>query len=466
MYMRKRLSALIAVSVIIAGLFIELNSNVANAAEYWPSGVDIEAESAVVMDVETGTVLYSKNENVQQYPASITKIMTALVVLENCELDEEVTFSSDAVYLNEGDTSHIARDVGEVMTVEDTLYGMMLESANECAWALAEHVGGDVDTFVDMMNEKAQELGCQNTHFNNPNGLPDEDHVTSAYDMALISAAAYKIPKFAEITGTKNYTIAPTNKHSDPTYLSNHHNMLHYHTTSKYIYDYCVGGKTGYTVSAGATLVTYAKKDNMTLVCVVMKDSTTGEYTDTRSLFDYCFDNFSVYNISENVSISDSDTDVTGILSENTDLIKIDDEGTVILPKTASILDATTTVESCSDSENVAVVGKIIYSYAGREVGSAELIFESNETTSYPFDNLSVEDGGSGKEFIQVDYLRIILIVIGIILIILLILFIHSKTSDILLFRHRFKARHPKKPKTDFKKIKRHSERKRRKKLF
>ena len=178
------------------------------------------------MEQETGTILYSKNMDDQHYPASITKIMTALLVLENCDLDETVTFSAEAVYGTELGSSSIARDVGEEMTVEQTLYGMMLESANECAYALGEHVAGDIPTFVDMMNERAKELGCTNTHFNNTNGLPDEEHYTSAHDMALIARAAYAIPKFAEIVGTKNYTIPPTNKHEDSTPLNNHHQML------------------------------------------------------------------------------------------------------------------------------------------------------------------------------------------------------------------------------------------------
>ena len=438
---KRVLSKLLAFVFLVNALVI-CNYQTVKAEDYWPSSVDVVAESAIIMEQETGTILYSKNIDEVHFPASITKIMTALIVLENCELDETVKFSAEAVYGTELGSSSIARDVNEEMTVEQTLYGMMLESANECAYALGEHVAGDVPSFVKMMNAKAKELGCTNTHFNNTNGLPDDEHYTTAHDMALIARAAYAIPKFAEIVGTKNYTIPPTNKHPDPTPLNNHHQMLHYYKSNKYIYEYCLGGKTGYTAVAGATLVTYAKKDGMTLICVVMKDTTADEYTDSTSLFEYCFDNFSTYNVADFASISEDNVNVTGVLSENSELIKIDKKGLVVIPKTASVLDVTSEVIPYSDSENKSVVGQLQYSYAGRNVGQANLVFTNAEVESYPFDNIPVEQGGSGKEYIQVDYPKIGLIVLAIIAIIALILFIRSRSSEILLFRHRYKSRH------------------------
>ena len=445
----KKIISLVLCAITIVTCLFTINTNEVQASDYWPSGVDVTAESAIVMELETGTILYSKNMNDVHYPASITKIMTALIVLENCELDETVTFSAEAVYNTEAGSSSIARDVGEEMTVEQTLYGMMLESANECAYALAEHVAGDVSSFVDMMNAKAEELGCQNTHFNNSNGLPDEDHYTSAYDMALISRAAYAIPKFAEIVGTKSYTIPPTNKHSESTPLNNHHCMLHYYKTNQYIYEYCLGGKTGYTVVAGATLVTYARKNGMTLVCVVLKDVSGEQYTDTTNLFEYCFDNFSTYSVSDFASIAESDSSVTGLLSESSELIKVDEDGLIVIPKTASVLDVQSEVVSYNDEDNPAVVGRINYTYADRSVGYADLLFTSSDTQSYPFDNISTDEGGSGKDYIQVDYPKIGLIILLIAAIVLIVLYIRSKSSDILLFKHRFLNRHRKKPKGD-----------------
>ena len=201
------------------------------ADEYWPDGVKTQSKSAIVMEVNTGTVLYEKKSHDKHYPASITKIMTVLLAIENCDMDEVVTFSADAVFKNEGDTSHIARNLGEKLTMEQCLYAVMLESANECAYAVAEHVGqklgGDYRTFIDRMNKRAKELGCTDTHFNNCNGLPDEDHWVSAYDMALISAEAYKNETFRMIAGSPSYTLPKTNKCKAEYPCHNHHKMIY-----------------------------------------------------------------------------------------------------------------------------------------------------------------------------------------------------------------------------------------------
>jgi len=441
----KKLAAMgVAAAICVASIASCFTLQVRAEEDYWPSSIEVDSNSAVVLEQETGTILYSKNMDEELYPASITKIMTALVVLENCDnLDDIVTFSSDAVYKNEGDTSHIARDIGEEMTVEWTLYGMMLESANECAWALGEYIAGDIDSFIEMMNDKAAELGCTHTHFNNPNGLPDKEHYTSAHDMALISRAAFAIPKFREIVGTKAYMIPPTNKHSAETPLHNHHDMLHYHSTGKYVYQYCLGGKTGYTVDSGNTLVTYAKKDGMTLVCVVMKTKSPSHYLDTTNLFEYCFNNFTTYRISDFESIEDStETSSAGKLSEYIDLIKIDEDGVIVLPRTASFADARSKVTSFKDPDNKNVIGKIAYTYAGKDVGDAKLIFATNEGQSYSFDNVAVENGGSGKEYIKIDFMQFVLVFVIVAAVVALVLLIKSKSSDILLFRYRhFKSR-------------------------
>ncbi|SDB44462.1 D-alanyl-D-alanine carboxypeptidase [Pseudobutyrivibrio sp. YE44] len=448
MSIKKSISKLLAF-LFLTNSLVAANTMEVKAADYWPGGIDVTAESAIIMEEETGTILYSKNMDEVHFPASITKIMTALLTLENCQLDETVTFSAEAVYGTELGSSSIARDVNEEMTVEQTLYGMMLESANECAYALGEHVAGDMSSFVDMMNDRAKELGCTNTHFNNSNGLPDDEHYTTAHDMALIARAAYSIPKFAEIVGTKSYTIPPTNKHPDPTPLNNHHQMLHYYKTNKYLYDGCLGGKTGYTVVAGATLVTYAKKDGMTLICVVMKDTVGEQYTDTTNLFEYCFSNFSKYAVKDFASISETDTNVTGVLSENSELIKIDKKGLIVIPKTASVLDVQSTVVPYSDENDKAVVGQLRYTYADRSVGMANLLFTNAEVESYPFDNLPVKKGGSGKDYIQVDYPKIGLVILAIIVLVVIVLYIRSKSSEILLARHRYKSKHTKPEKTN-----------------
>lgn len=350
----------------------------------WPSGPSIDSESAIVMEVNTGTVLYEKNADEIHYPASITKIMTTLLAIENCSLDETVTFSATAVYENEGDSSHISRDLGEEMTLEQCLYAVMLASANECAWAVAEHVGGgDCETFVEMMNERAEELGCTNTNFVNPNGLPDDEHVTTCRDMALIAAAAIQNSTFRTITGTVQYTIPPTNKHTESTYLTNHHGMLSSLYTSGHVYEYCIGGKTGYTVAAGNTLVTYAEKDGMLLVCVIMASNGT-HYDDTTTLFDWCFDNFETYNVSENETrYSGADVTAGSLFTEFEAFALLDEDAQIILPVGVSFSDTTAELSTTDASDDV--LGTLTYSYAGRTVGSADIVATGASAAVYEF---------------------------------------------------------------------------------
>ena len=372
--------------ILVVFTLITSSSVSVKAEAYWPEGPWIETPSAIVMEVNSGAVLYEKNSDVKHYPASITKILTTLIALEQSALDETVTFSADAVYKNEGDTSHIARDLNEQMTMEETLYAVMLESANECAYAAAEHVGaklgGNYQTFVDLMNEKAKELGCENSHFNNSNGLPDEQHWTTARDMAKISVEAYKNEMFRTITGTKTYQIPPTNKHSDITYLNNHHAMLHYYRTNQYLYDYCTGGKTGYTVAAGSTLVTFAEKDGLALVCVVMNTDGASQYLDTTALMEYCFQNFKSYRISEN------DTAILnknmGIMNNNESYVTFHKDASVILPITASFEEAQyQLVEQTTGGSSVA---QLKYSYAGRDVGTVDIVLSNASVNDSYFD--------------------------------------------------------------------------------
>ena len=257
--------------------------------EGWPAGPAVWAESAVVMDLDSGAFLYSKNMDAVKYPASITKIMTTLLAIENSSPNERVTFSKNAIYRIERNSSHIGIRVGEILSMEECWYGMMLESANEVCLAVAEHIGGSVDGFVELMNQKAAELGCTNTHFTNPNGLPDENHYTTARDMALIAQAAYANKSFRQICQTQYYCIPTTNVCGEKRWLSNHHKML---PEGIYAYEGCTGGKTGFTQAALNTLVTYAERDGRRLVCVSLRTNGAQIYTDTASLLDYGFQNF------------------------------------------------------------------------------------------------------------------------------------------------------------------------------
>lgn len=255
----------------------------------WPAGPAVWAESAVVMDLDSNTFLYSKNMDAVKYPASITKIMTTLLAIENSGPNERVTFSENAIYGIERDSSHIGIRVGEILSMDECWYGMMLESANEVCLAVAEHISGSVDGFVELMNQKAAELGCTNTHFTNPNGLPDENHYTTAHDMALIAQAAYDNKTFRQVCQTQIYCIPKTNKCGEERWLSNHHKML---PERNYAYTGCTGGKTGFTMAALNTLVTYAERDGRRLVCVSLRTNGPQIYLDTASLLDYGFNNF------------------------------------------------------------------------------------------------------------------------------------------------------------------------------
>lgn len=272
------------------------NSNVIEGNGVWLDGPSIVGESGIVMEVSTGTILYEKNMHDIHYPASITKIMTALLAIENCEMDEIVTVPPEAVYMEDKGT-HIALDAGEQLTVEQCLYAVMLASANDAAYALAEHVGGTYENFIRMMNEKAKEIGCQNTNFTNPHGLPDESHVTSAYDMALITKAAIQCDMFQTVSRTPYYEIPSTEYQKDLICMYNHHKMI---GKTELQNEEVFAGKNGYTDAAGHTLVTCAKRNDMVIICVVMRDQGEYVYQDTVELLNYSLDGFSKVKISEN----------------------------------------------------------------------------------------------------------------------------------------------------------------------
>lgn len=434
-----------------------------SAADYWPEGPEVQSPAVILMEMSTGTVLYEKNADEQHYPASITKIMTTLLALENSELDEIVTFSDEAIDNTEG--SGISRDYGEQMTMEQCLYAVMLSSANECAYAVAEHVGGTVDHFVEMMNEKAAELGCTNTHFVNPHGLFDENHYTSAHDMALIAKAAYENETFRIITGTARYTIPPTNKHDEQTDLQNHNEMLYPWQTLKYRYEYCTGGKTGYTNVARSTLVTYAEKDGMSLVCVVMQTESPNQWIDSTDLFNYAFDNFQMFNIADNETRYDTSEAVeVGALNNNKAFVDIDRDAMIVLPKTTEFSDATSQI--VYDDIDQSVVGSITYTYAGREVGRADIIKTGVEIEGFVFDNekdMELETEEQEKSTVRIKPLTIILIVLGIVAAVVLGFAIKVVADNYYIIRHNMEVK--KSRREQFKKVKtknRHRRRRRR----
>lgn len=279
-----------------------------NQTKGWPKGPDTTAETAVLMEASTGAVLYDKGMNELRYPASITKLMTLLVAAENSTLEEEVTFTETGIRDVYAGSGNIGMQLGEVMTMEQCMYAMIIYSANEVATQIAEHVGGTEEKFIQMMNDKAKELGCTNTHFGNASGLPNDEQVTTAYDMALIFRAGLQNEIFQKIISTPSYTIPATNKNPAPRELHTHLPM--FAQESPFYYEGCIGGKTGYTDKAGHTLVAGAKKDGVTYIAVALRTQDLGyNCSDCSNLFNYGFENFTRQEISG---------------------------GTVVLPKTVS----------------------------------------------------------------------------------------------------------------------------------
>lgn len=347
-----------------------------NEVEGWPQGPQIEAEAAVVMDAQTGAFLYGKNMTAKEYPASITKIMTALVAIENCNLDKKLKCSREAVYSIESGSSHCGLQPGEKLTLRQALYALMLESANDAANSIAEKVGGSIDNFVEMMNAKAKELGCVNTNFTNTHGLHNKKHYTCAYDMALIAKAAFSNPVFAEIASTVNYSIPETNKVKEVRYFLNHHRML---SSEELKYEGCIGGKTGFTSDALNTLVTVAKRDDMELICVILRvNGAEKSYSETASLLDYGYGNFS----DEEEQVPDASKSLADLLN-----VKTNGRSNLLTP---SVLNQET-VEVAKkvkvslpkefDRNNLTVKyagdGNLQYAYNGWDVGTAKMTFKS-----------------------------------------------------------------------------------------
>lgn len=348
-----------------------------DSIEGWPQGPKIEGESAILVDMVTGAVLYSKNADKVQYPASITKIMTSLLAAEHLNMKDKIVMSQSAAYgITISDSSSIYADTGEEFTTEQAMMAVMLQSANEMTLALAEETSGSVKKFVELMNLKAKQLGCTGTHFNNPNGLPDELHYTTASDMAKIARAAWYNPTFRKYTTTTYYEIPPTNKFAETRYLLNHHKMMKGNT---YAYEGVMGGKTGYTDAAGNTLVTYAKRGNMRLVSVVMK-SINGAYADTAALLDYGFNNFTrtaVKTEPETMSVSYLPAEKY-ILKDyrNCTLCHRYQVPSVTLPNGADISTLNSSRSLCKNSVGLPIL-EITYSFNGQRTGCAKYYFQT-----------------------------------------------------------------------------------------
>lgn len=343
----------------------------------WPSVPELECESAILIEPKTGSILMGKNIDGTYFPASITKLMTALLVLENCDLNDTVTFSYRATHELESGSTHIARTEDEQMSVRDCMYALLLASANEVAQALAEHVGGSIEHFADMMNERAVQLGCTHTHFANPSGLNNDNHYTSAHDMALIMRACIQMPEFLEIESANSYTIPPTNKNEESLTIAQKHKLV---KQGEDHYDGALAGKTGYTSIAGNTLVTYAVRGDTELITVVMKSYGT-HYDDTRAMLNYGFDNFSMIHLKDAETPSRLESESVTIPSGAV----IPDSEWLVLPGDLHFAELDTRVEGLNgiaDENGNRPVGRIIYSHEGADLGSATLMVPVSALTT------------------------------------------------------------------------------------
>lgn len=317
-----------------------------NSLLNWPQGPSCSAEGAIVMDIDTGAILYQKNIHEKLYPASTTKMLTCLIAAENLDLSDTVTFSEEAVNSVPADGSSIGMDVGESLTVEECLYGILVGSANECANAIAEKTAGSISAFVDMMNEKAAELGCTDSHFANANGLFLEDHYTSPHDLALIASAFFKNETLLRIGNTPQHHFQATSTQPDDFWITNKHKLI----TGEVACEGVMGGKTGYTDEAKECLVTGCQRNGCRLVCVVMKEDSPKQFTDTVNLFDYGFSNFSHVFPEESdtaytLKTADFLTEGTDLFGDATPLFSISEDSVVTLPDNISFDEVTSSID-------------------------------------------------------------------------------------------------------------------------
>ena len=367
-----------------------------NEIENWPAGPAVGAQSAIVVEANTGVILYSKNIHEKLYPASTTKILTALIAAENSTLDEMVTFSYDAVFSIEKGSSNMGIDAKESLSMEECLYGILLVSANEVSNAVAEHIGGSMEEFARLMNQRALELGCVDSHFTNANGLHDDDHYTSAYDLSIIARKFFQNELLTKISGTPTHHFEATETQPDDFILSTHNKLV----THEYSYEGLIGGKTGYTNTARQTLVTCAERNGMKLICVVMKEESPNQFTDTIDLLNYGFNNFEIVNVSEhetkfNIDNADFFQSNNDIFGSSKPILSLNKDSYLILPKTAVFKDTISSISYDTEDENQ--IALIDYTYNGVYVGNASVDISTEAVSSYDFDS-SMDDKSQEEE--------------------------------------------------------------------
>lgn len=406
-----------------------------NSYDNWPIGPAIGAQSAILIEANTGAVLYEKNIYEKLYPASITKLLTTYIAVQECEMDEMVTFSSEAIAsINWWEDANMAVNPGAALTVQDVLYGILVGSANEAAYALAEHISGSVEEFAVLMNETAKELGCTNSNFMNPNGIHHENHYTTAHDMAIIAQAFFSDELLARISGTTRFEVPVNETQKREGIVLTAKSQLHPGRT--YGYDSLIGTKTGYTDSARQTLVSCASKDGMELICVILKEEAPAQFTDTVSLFDYGFDNF------DPLIIREIDTTYTidnfffstehDLFGDSEPILALGESDYIVLPNTAG----SDAIQSkvVYDSASVDEIASIHYEYRGTFLGRIPLKLSARDPHIFDFttQNISSDTSDSSSEkqviFINIFHILGALVLVALVISILFLPFSLKKS--------------------------------------
>ena len=372
----------------------------------WPSYQgQVRSDAVILMDADSGAVLYAKNEHEPLYPASITKVLTAIITIEHARsLDDLVTFSSDAVGRNlERNATVLGAYAGDRLSVRECLYGLLLASANDCANALAEYISGSNEKFAELMNEEAKKIGCTDSNFANPSGLNDTNHYTSAMDMAKIMSYALQNETFREIDRAQVYTHAPIKKYpvvgNPGNTIFAHHQMMR--NAYQNYYPNVIAGKTGYTSLAGNTLLTAAKRNGMTLVCCVLHSNNT-QYQETKGLFDFAFQNFRsepVNRLDPSFSQMEQNLSVGEMPLISMQILTVADHAHITLPNKMafSALERSISFEVSPEQKSLNIVAQLRYNYGENLAGESSIYLKK----SGPMEESSralAAPGASGSE--------------------------------------------------------------------
>lgn len=425
-----KIIAVLAFFAIITSFIFTSTSRVEADELEWPEAPELVSGAAILMDADTGAILYEKNAYERNYPASTTKILTGLLVAQNNALSDVVTFSSDAANSVSLEDATLASKTGEQFTVEQALYGLLLHSANEMAYALAEHTSGSLSAFVDKMNETAKNAGALDTHFANASGLYDANHYTTAYDMALIARMCFNNPTFLTIDSATTYTIPATNKTSQERVFNNRNLLL---PGRLYGYEYCVGGKTGFVGEGGYTYVSYAMKNGMRLICVCFKSTADGRFQDAKSLFEWGFNHFTKIPITGTALISQFSTIsyLSSTRFNSKSVVSGFDGSYVTVPKDTSLGQVAIAEDSKHDvqSTDTEVDVPINFMYGDHVVGTANITFSSAESNQDESSLLPYADSSNSSNSSQpfAVVINVWIVVIALVSVTVIIIFVRRK---------------------------------------